>query len=174
MRFSVTGLIILSTILFSCKHGAKEMILGSWQGTKLENADMDSFFMQSQNYIDTLGKNNSARTNWELYGVTNVDSLRHVLQLQHDSAKAMQMDAVKRTVFTFKKENVAIVAFNDGLDTSRWQLENDSLLVMEELTGNEKGTKTKMEIIALNEKELKLKFKQENSSSTVTFVKSQK
>jgi hypothetical protein len=40
---------------------------------------------------------------------------------------------------------------------------------IEEMTGEGKGAKTKMSIENLTDKELKLRFEQENAASTVTF-----
>ena len=174
MRFLHILFFLLFMILFSCKQGKKDLMLGTWKGSKFENPDMDTFFMKSQQYIDTIGKNNNMRTNWELYGVTNVDSLRGVLQKQHDSAKSMQMGAVLNTIFTVKKDSIAVISFNGSIDTSKWYIENDHFLVMEEMTGTEKGSKSKMELVTLTAQEMVIKFEQESSSSKVTFVKANK
>ena len=150
------------------------MLMGSWNGTKFENPDMDSFFINSQKYIDTIGNNGDPATNMELYGVTNIDSIRKILQAQHDSAKSMQMSAILNTTFNFSKDSMAFVSFDGKLDTSKWYMPGDGILIMEETKGEGKGTKTSMTILTLTDTELKLKFEQENSFSTVTFKRSGK
>ncbi len=170
MRLSIAGIIVLTLFLFSCKHTKTDMVTGTWKGANFENPDMDDFFKESQHYIDTLGSSKDARTNWELYGVTNMDSLKKELQNQHDSAHAMQRNAVLKTIFNFKKDSVAVVSFNGSLDTSKWYLKGDTL-VMIEMTGPEQGMNTQMQILALSETEMKLKFEMDSSYSTVTFVK---
>ena len=57
MRKSTIYIILISAVLFSCKNN-KQKLVGSWRSVRLENRDMDSFFVKSQIYIDTLGKNN--------------------------------------------------------------------------------------------------------------------
>ena len=145
------------------------MIMGAWAGTKFENPEMDSFFINSQNYIDTIGKNGNPATNMELYGVTNMDSIRRIMQAQHDSAKSMQMNAVLHTTFDFRKDSMVFVTFDGRVDTSKWYMESENALILEETSGEGKGTKTKMDILTLTDNELKIKFQQENTYSTVTF-----
>jgi len=155
----------------ACKHDRKSMMMGSWRGTKLENADMDSFFNQSQHYIDTLGKANSPEANQALYGTTNVDSLRKELQMQQDSSKSMQLAAVTNTIFNFQKNDQVIISFNGNMDTSKWHIEADSTLVMEDMSTATKGMTTRMVIKSISDSKLKLEFADENtqSKSYVTF-----
>ena len=174
MKQTFIFIALLSFVALSCKPGKKDMLLGSWSGVKLENPAMDSFFTNSQTYIDTIGNNGNAATNMELYGVTNMDSVRKILQQQHDEAKSKQMAAVTNTVFNFKKDSVVYVSFNGNMDTSKWYMENDALLTMESLSGQDKGIKVRMDIITLTDSELKLKIEQQNTYSTVTFKRSGK
>ncbi len=171
MKVAVTSLLLVSLFICSCKHSKQEMILGEWRGVNFENPEMDSFFNKSQQYIDTIGKNGNPATNLELYGATNMDSIRNILQQEHDSTKMLQLNAVKNTVFTFMKDSIVVISFDGRMDTSKWRFENEHSLVMEELTGNSKGSKTTMDIVSLTDKELTLKFIQENTYSTVTFNK---
>jgi hypothetical protein len=145
------------------------MIIGKWHAVKLENPDMDSFFIKSQIYIDTIGKGHDDSTNLRLYGVANMDSMRHILQAQYDSAKAMQYAAVTNTTFNFRKDSIVILSFNGSVDSSKWSFDKDGELVMADLNGQNAGDKIKMEIVTLADTVLKLKFKENTSVSTVTF-----
>ncbi|MBC7552648.1 MAG: hypothetical protein H7257_01580 [Taibaiella sp.] len=173
MRVYIVLFALTFITLASCK-GRKGEIIGSWRGTKFENADMDSFFLKSQQYIDTIGKNGDAKVNWELYGVTNMDSLRKDLQMQQDSAKNLQYKSILNTVFTFNKDGILLISFNKNMDTSKWAIEDDKTLTLEEMTGRDKGTKTSVGIISITESEMKLKFMQDSAFSTVTFVRDSK
>ena len=154
--------------IVSCK-GKRQMLTGTWHAVKLENPDMDTFFINSQHYIDTIGKNNSEDANLQLYGVANVDSLRRVLQAQYDTAKAMQMNAVVNTVFSFRADSMAFLTFNGIPDSARWYMDKDDKLILDDLQGQGTGEKVNMEIVELTDVALKLRFKEDNAFSTVTF-----
>jgi hypothetical protein len=148
--------------------------LGEWYAQKFENKEMDAFFKESQAYIDTIGKNGNDATNMELYGATNMDSIRHVLQLQHDSAQTLQMKAVTNTSFNFYSDSLVVISFDGRMDTSKWRFVGEQKLEMEELTGSSKGSKTEIEVLQLTKSELKLKIEQEKTFSTVTFGRDKK
>jgi hypothetical protein len=169
MKRSIIAVVLLSLVLFSCKRNNKEAIIGKWHAVKLENPEMDSFFIKSQIYIDTIGKGHDAATNIQLYGVANMDSMRHILQGQYDSAKTMQDAAVNNTIFNFRKDSVVILSFNGSVDSSKWYFDASGSLVLAELNGYGPGDKIKMELVALSDTVLKLKFIENTSVSTVTF-----
>ena len=164
-------LLLITLVLFSCKQNRRTMLIGTWHAVSLDNPDMDSFFTRSQQYIDTIGKANDTATNRRLYGVTNMDSMRHILQGQYDSAKAMQRDAVNNTVFRFRKDSMVILSFNGSIDSSRWYINDSGALILDELNGYGPGDRVKMQIEALTDTVLKLKFSENGAISTVTFRK---
>jgi hypothetical protein len=179
MRKTFIYLILISLVLFSCKRGKKELILGKWHAVKLENPSMDSFFANSQAYIDTIGKNNDPATNMSLYGATNMDSMRHLLQQQFDSAKFMQLNAVMNTMFNFRKDSIVLLSFNGSLDSSKWYFntKNENELILAQLN-TEKGAapndNVTMKVLALSDTVLKLRFEENGSASTVTFNRNEK
>ena len=99
MKVVAMFLLLLSSAFIPFNKSVHEKIIGKWHAVKLENPGMDSFYASTQEYIDTIGKNNDAATNLELYSATNVDSIRQILQLQLDSAKKNQQEAVVNTMF---------------------------------------------------------------------------
>ena len=172
MRAAVFILILSSISLFSCKQNKSSQhgnIIGMWHAIKLENPDMDSFFANSQVYIDTIGKSNDDMVNLAIYGVTNMDSMRKILQQQYDSAKAMQENAVLNTVFNFRKDSVVILSFNGATDSSRWYFDKGDTLVLDELNKGNAGDRLKMQVITLSPTTLKLRFMENDAYSTVTF-----
>jgi len=170
MSKRIIYLLLLVLTVYSCKQ-KHELLTGTWHGVKLENADIDSFFVRSQHYIDTIGKSGDATMNMSIYGVTNMDSLRGVLQAQYDTAKAMQMMAVTNTVFRFTADSMAILSFNGVKDTGRWYIDTANKLVLEDITPNGGGEKGNMEIITLTDDVLKLRFREDSNFSTVTFMR---
>ncbi len=168
MKKTILLVLLCTAVLYGCKHDKKSLITGKWHAVTLENPEMDSFFANSQAYIDTVGKGHDAATNIALYGIANMDSMRQLLQMQYDSAKNMQLDAVKNTIFEFRKDSVAVLVFNGQTDSTKWYFDADGVLVMEDLVGGT-GDKVTMHVLELTERQMKLKFEENNSASTVTF-----
>ncbi len=162
--------LFLIVFLFACKGGGQEKLIeGKWYAVHLENPAMDSFFRKSQEYIDTMGKGHDDATNLQIYGVANMDSVRRAMQVQHDSAKQMQDDAVTRTIFTFMKGGIAEITMAGITDSCKWLLDNDNGLIFEELGAGHNQAVSRYHIVELSENELKLRFYEEGDSSTVTF-----
>jgi hypothetical protein len=170
-------LVLILLALYSCSGKKKQLLIGTWHSIKIENPDIDYFFKNSQKYIDTIGKGHDAATNLALYGVTNMDSMRAVLQLQYDSVKMMQMKADTQTLFTFAKDSVATLTFPDRTQAGKWYFNKDTLILEGQ---DETGAieKAGVEIVVLNDSLLKLKFiKTEQGvpdSSFVTFRRERK
>lgn len=169
MKQTIFYLLLLIVVLASCKGNKEQKIIGKWHAVHLENPEMDSFFINSQKYIDTIGKGNDDETNLMLYGVTNMDSLRHIMQSQYDSAVTMQLEAVTNTVFDFRADSVAILSFAGNVDSGKWYFEKEGILVLEEMSGDNAGEKVTMEIVSISDTALKLKFEENDAISTVTF-----
>lgn len=159
----------------ACKDGKKGQIIGTWKGAKLENAEMDSFYASTKKMIDTMGANKDPRVNFELYNTTNIDSLKKSMLKEADSLHQQEINGVLTTTFTFDKSGIAYINFFGGrsLDTSKWSVENEEL-VMTEMIGPEKGEVRRLRIIKLDDKELKLKFDGSLAFSEVTFTKQSK
>lgn len=168
MKRTIILLLLCTVIVSACKHDKKSMITGKWHAVKLENPEMDSFFIHSQAYIDTVGKGHDDATNKELYGVANMDSMRRVLQGQYDSTKKMQTDAVTNTIFQFRKDSIAVLSFSGVTDSSKWFFDADGDLVLRDMHPGSDET-VKMQVLELSESVLKLRFEENGASSTVTF-----
>jgi hypothetical protein len=169
MKNTTIYLMLFTLVLLSCKSNKRAMLIGTWHAVKLENPEMDSFFRNSQAYIDTIGKNHDDATNIQLYGVANMDSMRKILQVQFDSTKAMQMDAIAHTTFKFRKDSIVELSFNGVADSSKWYIDATGMLVLNDLNAQTATDKAQMEILELLGDTLKLKFMENNSSSIVTF-----
>lgn len=169
MNKPVMGLVMSAIMLFSCGEKPEQLIEGQWYAVKLENPAMDSFFRQSQQYIDTMGLEHDDATNIAIYGVANMDSVRRYMQAQRDSAKKMQENAVTTTVFTFLKGGDAEITMGGVTDSCKWLLDGESGLILKETgTGNDQAV-SRYHIVSLTKDELKLRFFEEGDSSTVTF-----
>jgi hypothetical protein len=164
------GVIVL---LASCQQSKKDMLAGTWNAVNYENPEMDAFFAESAKYIDTLGANGNAQTNYELYGSTNVDSIRNAMRMERQQTLEMQMQAIKKTTFTFTKEGKLMVNFNGKMDTGNWSMKTKdaSSIELEELSGPDKGRKTPIDILKLKGDSLMLKIIQDNTYTTITFNK---
>jgi len=162
-------LLFLPLLLFSCKWGKKNALIKTWQAVGIDNPQMDSFFAFNQACLDTMGKGHSPNQNKEIYGTGNIDSLRHSLQVQLDSARYIQLTAVKNTTFTFRDDSVAVTSFSGALDSSKWYFDEEGALVLDEMAEKGSGSKVVMNVVTLNDTVLRLKFAEGKSKSTVTF-----
>jgi hypothetical protein len=157
----------------ACTHSRKDMLVGNWQGTKLENTNIDSFFIKSQQVIDTLGKYNDPDRNFELYGTSNMDSVRHILQLQHDSALLAQNQRITHTFFRFVADRNAYLTFNDhkNTDTAHWSLDDEGALLVEDHAFGSSHTVKRMQVLQLTDSVLRLQIWSNDDSSKITFRK---
>ena len=168
MRKAAFFLVFLSVVIFSCKNN-KQKLVGQWHSVRLENADIDSFFVKSQQYIDTIGKNNDPATNMAVYGTTNMDSLRTLMQEQYDSAKSMQMRSVTNTIFRFAKDSLLFISFNGNDDTCKWYIDAKNKIQVEDLMKGGTGEKMTWELLELTDTSLVLRIPQDSTFSKVTF-----
>jgi len=162
-------LLLTTIVLFSCKTNKQKTLTGTWHAISLESKEMDSVLTQGQLFIDTVGKNTNAAADIQLYGTVNMDSLKHVLQSQLDSVKLMQAEAVKGTVFQFRKDSVAILTFSGKTDSMKWHLDTDTSITLSPLGGIGSIEEIRMEIIAVSDTAMRLRFRESGATSIVTF-----
>jgi len=162
-------LFVFTLGLFACKRDKQAMLVRKWRAVSFENPQMDEFFKEGQQYIDTVGKSADAHTNEQLYGTSNMDSVRHILQNRLDSIKAMQQQNVLNTWFDFRKNGLAILNFSGSIDSTKWYFDDDGNLMLDEMKLKGSGDKIKMNIIELNDTLLRLKFVENQAMGTVTF-----
>ncbi len=161
--------ILLFLGLLSCSGSKKQMLERTWRASTLNNPQMDDIVMHSQMFIDTVGKSTGSSDNIDLYGTANMDSLKKELQLQLDSVKAIQQATVQQTVFTFRKDGVAILSFNGNTDSSKWYLDDKGDIVLDEMKEKGAGDIIKMKIESLTDTALLLNFEENGTNSVVTF-----
>ncbi len=159
---------IFILLLFSCNNTERKLI-GTWHVVKWDNPYNDSFFRNTKNFIDTIGKGHDDALNIQIYGVANMDSMRNILQKQYDSAKMAQENVSMKTVLNLKKDGVAEITTGDETKEGKWLIDKENALIIEEAGfGNPQGI-TKCRILELTGKKLMLRFYQENDSTTITF-----
>ena len=178
MKAAAFYLVLLSLALLSCdgnKYREKrEKLIRVWRSSTVKNKDIDSFLIKTQKFIDTLGVGNDEAINMELYGTTNVDSLRKLLQVRLDSTKSMMANPVTNTIIEFSRDSLAFLSFNGALDTSKWTLGPDDVLTLEERKSGMQNDKVIWEVMELTDTSLVVKMKEDTSSSIVTFHPEQK
>ncbi|HXS37681.1 MAG TPA: hypothetical protein VN721_13335 [Flavipsychrobacter sp.] len=169
MNKRILLLFVFTLVLFACKRDKQSMLIRKWHAISFDNPQMDEYFKEGQEYIDTVGKTADAQTNEQLYGTSNMDSVRHVLQSRLDSVKGMQVQNVQDTWFDFRKNGLAILNFSGSIDSTKWYFDDDGNLMLDELKLKGSGDRIKMNIIELNDTLLKLKFVENGAMGTVTF-----
>lgn len=180
MKSTLMCLVLVSLVFYSCKHPKekKELMVGAWRTTNVENRDVDNFFANGQIYIDTIGNGHDAETNQALYGVTNMDSLKKELQVQLDSVKKMQLAANTQTVFTFKKDGKMSFEIPGHSDPGNWHINKAGELILTEKSPDGQDEATIAQILTLDDTAMKLMFVKADSgmadTSYVSFHKERK
>src|SRR5690606_39895762 len=82
---------------------------------------------------------------------------------------AMQEHAVKNTWFDFRKDGIVIMNFSGQVDSSKWEINNEGTLVLDETKTAESTEKLQLEILSLTDTMLKLQMSEQGMSSTVIF-----
>ena len=165
-------ILFLSIILFSFKTiDRKKMLIRTWHAVKLQSPQLDSFFKSNKTFIDTMGRHSDADTKMQLYGTTNMDSMRLVLRSQLDSFMSAQMRSVKSTIFTFRKDSVALLAFDAMTDSCKWYLDKAGKLMLTPINENDQlFSNLNIQLVSLTESAMKLKFIEDDGYTIVTFL----
>ena len=161
--------ILFSLVLLSFTIDKKTMLIRKWRAAKMQSPQVDSVYKANVIYIDTLGKHSDAATNLEMYGTTNMDSIRHLLRHELDSTMAEKMRSVKNTIFNFRKDSILVLSFGGQEDSCKWHFDTKGRLVFTAIDGEDDGSNMDMEVLTLTETEMKLKFTEDGSYSIVTF-----
>lgn len=161
--------VLICSLLFACKPDKKLLLERTWRAKFLNNPQMNEILTNGQKFIDTVGTHTNAETNKDLYGTTNLDSLKKALQVQMDSVVAMQQRAVEETVFTFRKDGIAVIKFNGSEDSTKWYFDENGAIILDENKQKGSGDKIKMEIVSISDTALQLNFQENGVNSVVTF-----
>lgn len=169
MKKFVLPALLFTILAVSCKQDKKTLLAKKWQAVALDNPQLAQTIKEQEAFIDTFGKNSDANTNEANYGVRNVDSMRESMRAQLNDFKAMQDNAVKTTSFEFRKDGKAIVNFSGNVDSTNWYFDDEDNLVLDEMELKGAGNKLIMVVNELTDKTLKLTFKEDGLTGTITF-----
>lgn len=161
---------LLAVILIaSCQTFDKGSTLeGKWQAVDLENPQLDSLMTTQKNFLDTFGNNTTPEQNLEIYGYTNIDSARRVTESQMKAYIATQKQVLSNTVFEFQKDSIAILTFNGDSDTCIWYIDDAGKLQLKEMK-KQNMPDVEMEILSLDDTQLKVRLLGQGANSTVIF-----
>ena len=165
--------------LLSCRQGNEQLLIGKWRSVKVENRDKDNFFRSSREFIDTMGKGNTDSVNMEIYGVTNMDSLRTELRTQFDSAYAAQMSIDTNSTFVFSKDSNVLFSFPGKTEKGKWYIDNKGRLILDETNDLGQTEQLKIQISSIDELQMQLTFVRDleeglGDTSVVTFRRQKK
>lgn len=163
-------LLIAPMLLFSCKPSKKELITRKWQAVGVQSGMLDNEIKEERHFIDTIGTTTSPAQNLELYGVSNMDSMRKLMHKSLDSTIASQEETIKNTWLLFDKNGTVVTHFGAEPDTVAWYFDDDGALMLDEMKHKGAGSKIKMNVLKLTDKELQLQFEENGFSSTASFV----
>ncbi len=160
MKYRLVLLFIFATALIagSCKNRTDRMLIGKWRSVKVQNRDKDNFFKTSREFIDSMGRGNSDSVNFEIYGVTNIDSLRRELQAQYDSAYAAQTTIDTSSIFTFNADSTVTFSFPGRSESGKWRVDNSGKLVLDETNEMGQTEQLKVDVVFNSSEEMTLTF----------------
>lgn len=162
--------VVVSVTMASCStQDKKSLITGKWQAISLENPKLVALMEEQTSFLDTFGKNNTDEQNLSIYGFTNIDSAREILKQEMVDYMNMQDHAVKNTWFDFRKDGTVVMNFSGQIDSTKWYISDEGMLMLDEATTGNNPEKIKMEIMSLTDTMLKLQMNEQGMSSTVIF-----
>lgn len=132
--------------------------MGKWRSVKIEERSRDEFFKSCRQILDTLGKGHTDAENFEIYGVTNVDSLRGEMQTEYDSAFAAVKSIETESSLYFKPDSSVIVGFPGMNETGKWHINTEGNLLIDETNKYGETQQLVIHIVHINPNELKLAF----------------
>lgn len=161
MKYRLLLLAMFATlVVISCRKRTDRMLIGKWRSIKVQNRAKDNFFKSSREFIDSMGRGNSDSANFEIYGVTNIDSLRSELKAQYDSAFAAQLTIDTSSIFTFNSDSTVTFSFPGRSENGKWRIDNSGALILDET--NELGETEQIKVdVSFNG----------NAEMTLTFVR---
>lgn len=175
MKKTLLGCAVMLIALGSCStNDKKTMITGKWQAVSLDNPHLVKLMDEQKQFLDTFGKNNTAEQNIEIYGFSNIDSAREANTIEMEEYMALQEDAVKNTWFEFRKDGMVIMNFSGQTDSTKWHIDDQGALILDETNTGSTSGEIKMEILSLTDTMLQLQLNDQGMSSTVIFKPSDK
>lgn len=162
-------LLALPIAVVSCTQSNNDKLARKWKAVSVENPALDSMVRDREIFIDTFGKNNDEATNEKVYGFKNLDSVRESLRAEWKDMRDMQKHAVENTWFDFKKNGMVVMNFSGQTDSSKWTINKDGSLQLEEPKTKPNAVSIKMDIVQLTDTSLKLRYNDNGGTSTVSF-----
>ncbi len=168
-RLILSGFVMLMAVASCQTQDKKELLTRKWQAISLESPGLDSMMAEQRRFLDTFGRSNTDEQNIAMYGFSNIDSARDMLKNEMTEYLAMQDHAIKNTWFEFRKDSIVIMNFSGQVDSTKWLINEEGALVLEEPAGGSKEEKIKMDILSLSDSGLTLRMNEQGMSSTVVF-----
>ena len=172
---SITKNILLSLLCAvtaaSCKHSAKDQLIGRWQEVRVENPQLDEEMYKQEIFVDTIGSHTDSAQNSRQYGFSNLDTFKTKMNAGLDSFRKSQYKSVRATRFEFRPDGIILTHSDDGLDSAAWYLDADDakVLVLDVPKLKGKGPKLRFDITELSDTLLKLKYTENFLTSTAVF-----
>ncbi|MCB0696083.1 MAG: hypothetical protein KDC07_01880 [Chitinophagaceae bacterium] len=175
MKKILLGCTAMVVLFAACKtQDKKSMITGKWQAISLDNPELAKLMDEQRHFLDTFGRNNTPEQNVEVYGFSNIDSAREANKMELEAYITAQETAVKNTWFDFRKDGIVVMNFNGEADSTKWHIDEQGMLTLDETSKGSTSGEIKMDIISLSDTMLKLQLNEEGMSSTVIFRPSDK
>jgi len=160
-------LILLAVV--SCKEQKGSKLIGLWQETAVINPQLDGAVEEQKLFADTVGNSTDSLQNISLYGTDNIENMRAALRANLDSFRMAQIESMNATRMEFREDSMMYIHTIDGVDSSKWYIDEDGGLILDEAAMKGAGNKIRMDILHLSDTMLKLQFTEKFLSSTSVF-----
>lgn len=154
---------IAFVLLFAACTGDQESLLTKkWKTTSLESSLEKLQKAQYQQLLDTMTDQNEMM---EYFGT--VDSFKKVIQADIKDQEEFRKVNMENSFMDFKENHIAYFISVDGIDSAKWSLEeNELILDSEEFTGV--SELTRFTINKLTKDDLQLQMINENDTSIIS------
>lgn len=167
-KATIAFLFVLTACFFAaCKGDKASMIAQKWKTTNIENTSVKKEKEYYKKLLDTMTTQNEMV---EFFG--SIDSFKKVIIADLAQQEEIQKTNLENSFMEFKKNKMVYFTSVDGIDSAKWTLDDDDIVVDDEdFTGV--STVTRLSIVELDKNTLKVKMINQYDTSIISMKKAQ-
>lgn len=157
--------VVILFLLAACSGDKEALLSKKWKTVGLESSLEKLQKKQYEQLLDTMTAQNEMI---EFFGT--VDSFKKVILADLKDQEEFRKTNMENSFMEFNKNHVAYFISVDGIDSAKWSIEeNELILDPEEFTGTQELTR--FTITELTADNLQLQMINQNDTSTISLIK---
>lgn len=157
--------VVMLFLLAACGGDKEALLSKKWKTVSLESSQQKLQLRQYEQLLDSMTAQNEMI---EFFGT--VDSFKKVIRADIESQEEFRKTNMENSFMEFKKNHVAYFISVDGIDSAKWSVvENELVLDPEEFTGTQELTR--FTIKELTDDALQLQMINQTDTSTISLKK---